>query len=562
METNNFDRHPTDTTGSAPDSRSPRDLLHNDSVGLPALPEGAHESMILCSNRRQGPQNSPTFALETLKRCLAMFLYLVATAFVLAKVAPPGPPAVWSYGIVTIYVAAMLWANRYQFGPTAIQVGQNGIRLHWIPFIRNYTSPWIAWDLIESVNKRKRKQFSLYKFTDVELISFRIQMSAAPPAVRQFLERSRLCGLVADSRGNHSISMQINPVIITHETDVKRLLDALKFFLPSDALDPGLSEFVEASEGTSFTSLWLEEIEHSSADQVVEIGSTVGSGRYSIQQVLATGGHAVTYVALDLSPASSLDLSPASSPDLSPASSPEPASASPTVVLKEIVLPVAGGREIFDRALKNVMREAELLKKLDNPQIVKCHDFFVQGGRAYLVLDFIEGQSLRRLVNERGALEETRVRDLTRQMCDLLRYLHSLKPPIIHRDFTPDNLILKPDNTLVLVDFNVAEQREAFETATVVGKHAYIPPEQFRGQATTGSDIYALGCCAHFLLTGEDPEPLSISNPAKIKPHVSAELDRLVAKATQPHARDRYQTVDEISAETIIAEATTPINSF
>jgi serine/threonine-protein kinase len=115
---------------------------------------------------------------------------------------------------------------------------------------------------------------------------------------------------------------------------------------------------------------------------------------------------------------------------------------------------------------------------------------------------------------------------------------------VVHRDFTPDNLILQRDGTLKLIDFNVAQQVEATVTGTVVGKHAYLPPEQFRGMPASQSDIYACGATLHFLLTGSDPEPISVSHPAKQVANLSNGIDHIVAHATQLDCDQRYDTVE------------------
>jgi serine/threonine protein kinase len=120
---------------------------------------------------------------------------------------------------------------------------------------------------------------------------------------------------------------------------------------------------------------------------------------------------------------------------------------------------------------------------------------------------------------------------------------------VVHRDFTPDNLILNNDGVLKLVDFNVAQQKDVTATGTVVGKHAYLPPEQFRGHPGTRSDIYALGATLYYLLTGEEPEPISVSRPRAVVGQVSQELDDIVARATAPNETDRYGTVQELEAD-------------
>jgi serine/threonine-protein kinase len=134
-------------------------------------------------------------------------------------------------------------------------------------------------------------------------------------------------------------------------------------------------------------------------------------------------------------------------------------------------------------------------------------------------------------------------------MCTILEYLHNLTPPVVHRDFTPDNLILRKDGTLKLVDFNVAQQTESTATGTVVGKHAYLPPEQFRGLPTTQSDIYAMGATLYYILTAQDPEPISEAHPRTVRSEISEEFDTLIGRATAIDAKLRYQRAEEIAAD-------------
>ncbi|MGH9552215.1 MAG: protein kinase domain-containing protein, partial [Terriglobales bacterium] len=150
---------------------------------------------------------------------------------------------------------------------------------------------------------------------------------------------------------------------------------------------------------------------------------------------------------------------------------------------------------------------------------------------------------LKALVAERSALPESEVLALALQMVSVLAYLHGLSPPMVHQDFTPDNLLLTERGVLKLVDFNVAKERQNTKTALVVGKHAYMPPEQFKGKVCPQSDIYALGASLHFLLTGTDPEPLSCCHPAQQNERVSEQMDAIVAKATSLELADRYLDV-------------------
>jgi serine/threonine protein kinase len=220
-----------------------------------------------------------------------------------------------------------------------------------------------------------------------------------------------------------------------------------------------------------------------------------------------------------------------------------------SVVLKEFVLPAQAGKNIRKRVLQNIQREAMLWRKLRHPNIARMLDFFVEDQRAYLVLEHIEGTTLKELVTASGIITERRVVELSIQLCDILGYMHRRQPPILHRDFTPDNLMIDKEGTVKLIDFNVAQQLEAQTTKTVVGKHAYIPPEQFRGKADTRSDIYACGATLFFLLTGVEPEPISEAHPQAIAPHLSAEIDRIVAKATSPGLSTRYQSCQELKTD-------------
>jgi serine/threonine protein kinase len=173
-------------------------------------------------------------------------------------------------------------------------------------------------------------------------------------------------------------------------------------------------------------------------------------------------------------------------------------------------------------------------------------DYFLEDHRAYLVLEHIDGVSLRDLVQEKGPLSREQILDLSLQMCDVLQYLHSLSPPVVHRDFTPENLIFNRDGRLVLIDFNVAQQREWTTTGTVVGKHAYLPPEQFRGQPCEQSDLYAMGATLFYLCTGNDPEPISCSHPAKHNTSVRSDLDAIVANLTAVELTDRFATITDV----------------
>ncbi|MBC7996433.1 MAG: serine/threonine protein kinase [Leptolyngbya sp.] len=219
------------------------------------------------------------------------------------------------------------------------------------------------------------------------------------------------------------------------------------------------------------------------------------------------------------------------------------------VILKEYVLPVHRGQLTAERTAEKLKAEAEILQKLDHPNIVKLKDAFIEDYRGYLVMDYVRGDSLKQLTDRQGPQDEQQVIVWAIQVLETLSYMHQLSPPVVHRDITPDNLMLQEDGNIKIVDFNVAYQVDSSSTATVVGKHAYIPAEQFRGKPCPQSDIYSLGGTIFYLLTGKEPEPISKSYPARVNENVSAELDKIVSIATNTSLQERYADVQTFADE-------------
>ena len=307
-----------------------------------------------------------------------------------------------------------------------------------------------------------------------------------------------------------------------------RLLAAIENWAPEVPRDAEVMRALEPPSDHSYTELWMKALSAPPKREKLKPlaeNAVLRDGAYRVAGALGVGGQGTAYLAYDLT------------------------SDGASVVLKEFILPVYVDIQVRRQALERFEKEAKILKQLNHDQIVKLIDFFIEDHRGYLVLEHIDGQSLRQVVESTGKLDEARVIELTKQMCTILEYLHGLSPPVVHRDFTPDNLILRKDGTLKLVDFNVAQQTDVTATGTVVGKHAYLPPEQFRGLPTTRSDIYAMGATMFYLLTGVDPEPISISHPCETNPSISKELDRIVAQSTHLDPVLRFQNAEQVAAE-------------
>jgi serine/threonine protein kinase len=212
------------------------------------------------------------------------------------------------------------------------------------------------------------------------------------------------------------------------------------------------------------------------------------------------------------------------------------------VAIKEFILPVFPDPRVRLSAAQRFQAEAEIISRISHPQIVRFLDLFIEDHRAYLVLERVTGRNLKQIVETDGPIDEATVIQLAVQMCDILSYLHGQNPPIAHRDFTPDNVMLADDGLIKLIDFSVAQASISNVTGSVVGKPEYIAPEQFRGKPTPLSDIYSLGGTLYFLLTGNHPQAISVSKPVTASP----ELANVIARATALDAAARYKTPEEM----------------
>jgi predicted Ser/Thr protein kinase len=293
----------------------------------------------------------------------------------------------------------------------------------------------------------------------------------------------------------------------------------------------------------SYTQMWEEELGRrfsATSFMPLEPDHLLQNGRCKIVRQLAFGGLSAIYLAQQ------------NEKDL--------------VVIKEAVVPASADMRSRQKAAELFDREARLLVGLNHPNIARVYDHFAEEGRNYLVLEYIRGQDLRQFVKQNGAQPEELVLNWTWQIASILNHLHKQSPPIIHRDLTPDNLVRTDDEKIVLIDFGAANEFVGTATGTLVGKQAYIAPEQLRGKATLSSDIYALGGTIFFLLTGTDPEALCQSHPLELR-QVSPDLDALVAECTELEIEDRIpdsetlgrklkKIIDEVATKTPTAPGT------
>jgi serine/threonine-protein kinase len=184
--------------------------------------------------------------------------------------------------------------------------------------------------------------------------------------------------------------------------------------------------------------------------------------------------------------------------------------------------------------------------KLNHERIASVFDYFVENNHNYIALEYVDGKDLRKYISEKGPQNELTVLRWAIEISEILSYLHSLEPPVVHRDLTPDNLLLEADGSITLIDFGAANEFIGVATGTVVGKQSYISPEQFRGKATPASDYYSLGASLSYLLTGKDPEALSVCRLSEICPHISSDIESLIIDLTSLSESDRLQSATEL----------------
>jgi outer membrane protein assembly factor BamB len=209
--------------------------------------------------------------------------------------------------------------------------------------------------------------------------------------------------------------------------------------------------------------------------------------------------------------------------------------------------------QLRELGIKNFEREANILATLSHPAIPKIFDYFSEGNRSYLVLEFIEGQDLESLLQRTASfLSEEQVISWAVQICDVLSYIHGHKPsPIIFRDMKPSNIMLNNQDRIVLIDFGIAKVFQTGQKGTMIGTEGYSPPEQYKGIADPRGDVYALGATIHHLLTKRDPRlepPFTFHEcpPRSLNPEVSERLEAVVIKALQYEIEERYFSAEDM----------------
>ena len=256
------------------------------------------------------------------------------------------------------------------------------------------------------------------------------------------------------------------------------------------------------------------------------------NGRYVIKKLIGEGGMANVYLGYD------------------------------TILERDVAVKVLRGDLSDDeKFIRRFKREAQSASLLSHPNIVQIYDVGEDDGNFYIVMEYVNGSTLKQLIKKRGHLSIPEVIDITGQLTDGLAHAHDSY--IIHRDIKPQNIMILDDGMVKITDFGIAMALNASEltqTNSVMGSVHYLPPEQAAGKGSTiKSDIYSIGILMYEMLAGTMPfrgetaveialkhikEPMP--SIRKVNPKVPQSLENVILKATAKNPKNRYNNVREL----------------
>ncbi len=301
------------------------------------------------------------------------------------------------------------------------------------------------------------------------------------------------------------------------------LIQALAELAPVCQFNDQLKRLMSESRSdsaTGYTIFWDDELSKKRRSTVfspLEQGATLRDGRLEILRQLSGQGWSATYLAR---------------------------CNGELVVVRESLL--SDETEAGKRAWATLEKECKILGMLNHKGIAKVIDHFVESGRSYLLLEYIVGTDLRKKTSLCSRLSTNTVIEIAERICDILDYLHKQDPIVIHRDISPDNLVVTPDGDVKLIDFAASKQCIETATGTMIGKRSYMAPEQLRGKASVRSDIYSLGATLYYLLTGKDPIALTQCRPIDHRPDIDVRLSELIEDMTSFDENSRPDSVAHV----------------
>jgi len=198
-----------------------------------------------------------------------------------------------------------------------------------------------------------------------------------------------------------------------------------------------------------------------------------------------------------------------------------------------------------------VYQEAALLRKLEHPALPLIYDFFVEQGKTYLVMEYVEGITLRKILQAKGKIPVTQAVQWALELCEVFSYLHGGGRELVYRDLKPENIMIKSDGGLKLIDLGgvLCSAYGRMRDQKIAGTPAYCPPEQWRERGSDKTwDVYALGAVLHEMVTGMMPEQSAgIRLPIRIYDRsLPRELERIIETCTHENREKRFQSMEQL----------------
>ncbi len=220
------------------------------------------------------------------------------------------------------------------------------------------------------------------------------------------------------------------------------------------------------------------------------------------------------------------------------------------------------GKIIFDKYKEKIIKEARILSEIHHPNVVKVLEVFKQNNTVYTVMEFIAGDSLKQELEKSGVFQEEKLLPLIFQIGQALQYIHEKN--ILHLDIKPSNILMDGKQTPKLIDFGISKRYDAQDqqetsTSILAASKGYASIEQYDSEGmqvfSPCPDVYSLGATMYFLLTGQVPtesilrSTKGLQSPRELNPEVSENTEKVILKAMELHANDRYQSVIEMITE-------------
>ena len=260
-------------------------------------------------------------------------------------------------------------------------------------------------------------------------------------------------------------------------------------------------------------------------------------GKYKILQSIGSGGFGTVYLAED------------------------------TWIDKKVALKVPHKQNLD---FNEMIKEPRLLASMSHPNIVTVLTAEKEDGIFFIVMEYVQGDTLEHIIMRDGALDVTRALDFSCQLCNAVDHAH--RAGILHRDLRPGNMLVSDNGILKVTDFGTSRFLEiAAHGTTVIGSPPYMAPEQFHGKAVFASDVYSVGVTMYQMLTGslpyDTPTPADlarlsrgdlVTSPRLKNPRIPKSINDIVLKALAPEIHARYQRAGELLDDVLAARGSTP----